>query len=165
MKTAFKSEIKDFKVLGVTSKSVDDTNGKTPCISLSFEAKAKGRLVEWNNITGNALVSLARVSASSFGPGEFSIKDFSWVVHIMRNGQPVVRGMKPTPRKDAINRALVQLLAPALVTSLGNLDAGPEKEKPAPKAEPKAEPESGDDLLEIPPFLKRDPGEKQPAAA
>ena len=105
------------------------------------------------------------MSASSFGPGEFSIKDFSWVVHIVRNGQPVVRGMKPTPRKDAINRALVQLLAPELVARSAEVVAAPKKEKPAPKAEPKAEPESGDDLLEIPPFLKRDPGEKQPAAA
>ena len=115
MKTAWKSEIKDFYVTGVTEKSVDGKEGKVPCISLSFQANAKGRLVSWNNITGNALVSLARVSASSFGPGEFSIKDFSWVVHIMRNGKPVIRAMKPTPRREAINKALIQLLALSLI--------------------------------------------------
>ena len=165
MKTAFKSEIREFKVTGVTT----DKRKEKTLVNLAFSAQAKGRLVDWNSITGSTIVDVARIGAKGFGPGDISFRDFDWVVHITRGGKPVIRAMKATPRKEAIDKALRQILATELVArstearryDLVSEASGPEEKTPEPKAEPKAD----DDLLEIPPFLKRDPGEKQPAAA
>jgi hypothetical protein len=132
MKTAFKSEIREFKVTGVTTSKRKEKE----LVNLAISAQAKGRLVEWNRITGSIVVDVARIGAKGFGPGDISFRDFDWVVHITRGGKPVVRAMKATPRKDAINRALCQLLAPAL------LDPDQTSEV-APKVAPETKEDSG----------------------
>ena len=96
MKTAFKSEIREFKVTGVTT----DKRKEKTLINLAFSAQAKGRLVDWNSITGSTIVDVARIGVKGFGPGDISFRDFDWVVHITRGGKPVIRAMKATPRKD-----------------------------------------------------------------
>ena len=119
MKTSFKTEIKNFEVTGVTTQPGLKNNGvdvqDDELVALAFSAQAKGRIVAWNKITGSCLVSVALVASKGFGPKDISFRDFDWVVHIERRGKPVVRAMKPTPRKNTINHALTQLLAPALV--------------------------------------------------
>mgnify|MGYP003653105469 CR=1 FL=1 len=108
----FKGEIQNFSITGFKTDEVKSG----PRVHLAFQAEAKGRIVEWNKISGSALVPLALVTTEGFGPGDISARDFSWVVHITRGGKPVNRAMKATPRKDAINSALCQLLAPALAS-------------------------------------------------
>lgn len=108
----FKGEIQNFSITGFKTDEVKSG----PRVHLAFQAEAKGRIVEWNKISGSALVPLALVTTKGFGPGDISASDFSWVVHITRGGKPVNRAMKATPRKDAINSALCQLLAPALAS-------------------------------------------------
>ena len=170
MTSELNSEIKDFAVIGVkTDKKNAAFKEDGPRLQLAFTAKAKGRLVRWNKIDGMAHVALALIGAEGFGPDDISVKDVEWYVNIERGGKPVRRAMKMTPRKLAINKALRQILATELVArstearryDLVSEASGPEEKTPEPKAEPK----SGDDLLEIPPFLKRKPAEKQPAAA
>ena len=111
MKTSFKNEVRDFKVTGVTT---GERKGET-LVELAFSAQAKGRLVAWNNISGSTILNVARIATKGFGPKDISFRDFGWVVHITRRGKPVTRRMKSTPRKAAINHALTQLLAPALL--------------------------------------------------
>lgn len=111
MKTSFKNEVRNFEVTGVTTRKHKDGE----IVSLAFSAQAKGRLVSWNNITGDTAVRLARITTEGFGPKDISFRDFDWVVHILRRGKPVTRHMKSTPRKNTINHALAQLLAPALL--------------------------------------------------
>ncbi len=127
MKTSFKSEIQNFSVTGFKTDKVKSG----PRVHLAFQAEAKGRLVEWNKISGSALVPLALVTTEGFGPGDIDARDFSWVVHISRRGKPVNRAMKATPRKSSINSALCQLLAPALASGIS--DAQAVKPKRAPK--------------------------------
>ena len=110
----FKGEIQNFSITGFKTDEVKSG----PRVHLAFQAEAKGRIVEWNKISGSALVPLALVTTEGFGPGDISARDFDWVVHITRGGKPVNRAMKPTPRKDTINNALCQLLAPALVSGI-----------------------------------------------
>ena len=98
MKASIAANLKDFKVAGV--KTYSDN------LIVNFQAYARGRIVEWNRITGHARVPVVRVAADDFGPQDLNVRNVSWHVHIMRGGKEVTRGMKPTPRKDAISSAL-----------------------------------------------------------
>jgi hypothetical protein len=114
MKTNFKNEIRNFEVAGINTQDGIKNKGEL-VVTMAFKAEAKGRIVAWNNITGNVTLPVALVSSKGFGPMDISSKDFDWVVHILRRGHPVIRAMKPTPRKSAIDAALAHFLAPALV--------------------------------------------------
>ena len=113
MQANVKANLKDFEVAGV--KTVKEN------LVVSFTAQARGRIVEWNSISGSATVELARVSAKDFGPQDFNVRNVGWVVHIVRRGKEVTRGMKPTPRKNAISNALTGVLYKAYT----ELDSGP----------------------------------------
>ena len=121
MKASIAANLKDFKVAGV--KTYDDN------LVVSFQAYARGRIVEWNRITGTARVPVARVGADDFGPQDLNVRNVSWHVHIMRGGKEVTRGMKPTPRKNAIHSALHGALGYAIpdIYSVDDfrLDSGP----------------------------------------
>jgi hypothetical protein len=114
MKTSFKNEIRNFEVLGMHTETLRSSQD-TKVATLSFSAEAKGRLVDWNNITGHTTMPMARIAAKGFGPKDIGSSDINWVVHIERRGKPVARHMKPTPRKLNIDHALASLLAPALL--------------------------------------------------
>jgi len=113
MQANVKANLKDFEVAGV--KTVKEN------LVVSFTAQARGRIVEWNSISGSATVELARVGANDFGPQDFNVRNVGWVVHIVRRGKEVTRGMKPTPRKNAISNALTGVLYKAYT----ELDSGP----------------------------------------
>ena len=113
MKASIAANLKDFEVAGV--KSYSDN------LIVSFTALARGRSVEWNKISGQARVPVARVAADDFGPQDLNVRNVSWHVHIMRGGKEVTRGMKPTPRKNAIHSALHGALGYAIPA----LDSGP----------------------------------------
>lgn len=131
MKTSFKSEIKDFEITSVFHGVRGAHRDKGPVVELSFRALAKGRLVAWNKITGYVpAMPVSKISSKGFGPLKISFEDFHWSVHIKRNGNNVTRSMKPTPRKHAINAALVQILAPALVLSTADNPSQTEPEAP-----------------------------------
>ena len=121
MKASIAANLKDFKVAGV--KSYSDN------LIVSFTALARGRIVEWNKISGQARVPVARVAAKDFGPQDLNVRNVSWHVHIMRGGKEVTRGMKPTPRKNAIHSALHGALGYAIpdIYSVDDfrLDSGP----------------------------------------
>ena len=119
--STMEANIKEFEVAGV--KTVKKASGlvDSPSMVVSFTAQAKGRLVEWNNISGSATVELARVGANDFGPQDFNVRNVGWSVHIVRRGKEVTRGMKPTPRKNAISNALTGVLYKAYT----ELDSGP----------------------------------------
>jgi len=167
MKTAWKSEIRNFKVTGVIT---GEHKGET-LVELAFSAQAKGRLVAWNNITGSTILNVARIATKGFGPKDISFRDFVWVVHITRGGKPVARAMKSTPRKQAINHALCQLLAPALLDADTHPDRPFVDDKevaPTVAAESKEDPglidavmatltdvPGSSETLEMPEFLKR----------
>ena len=113
MKASIAANLKEFEVAGV--KSYSDN------LIVSFTALARGRIVEWNKISGQARVPVARVAAKDFGPQDLNVRNVSWHVHIMRGGKEVTRGMKPTPRKNAIHSALHGALGYAIAA----LDSGP----------------------------------------
>ena len=113
MKANIAANLKEFKVAGVNT--FEDN------LIVNFTALARGRIVEWNNISGQARVPVARVGAKDFGPQDLNVRNVSWHVHIVRGGNEVTRGMKPTPRKNAISSALHGACADAIA----NLDSGP----------------------------------------
>jgi len=117
MKASIAANLKDFKVAGV--KTYGDN------LIVSFQAYARGRIVEWNRITGQARVPVARVAADDFGPQDLNVRNVSWHVHIMRGGKEVTRGMKPTPRKNAIHSALHGALGYAIADLDNNQQTKP----------------------------------------
>ena len=118
MKASIAANLKDFKVAGV--KTYSDN------LIVNFQAYARGRIVEWNRITGMARVPVARVGADDFGPQDLNVRNVSWHVHIMRGGKEVTRGMKPTPRKNAIHSALHGALGYAIADLYSGPASGPQ---------------------------------------
>ena len=154
MKTSFKDEIRNFEVVGIRTS----TNKSGVRVNMAFKAEAKGRIVAWNNITGHIALPVALVSSKGFGPKDITFGDIDWVVHILRRGSPVTRAMKSTPRKSAIDRALVQLLAPALVGADLNVDPDAQQSKLIDKeVAPKVARSPRKSRAKTPPSVERSP--------